>query len=37
VLSAIIGSVWLKEGALGRRLAGAGVVLAGVICVALAR
>jgi drug/metabolite transporter (DMT)-like permease len=37
VLSAIIGSVWLKEGALGRRLAGAGVVLAGVACVALAR
>jgi drug/metabolite transporter (DMT)-like permease len=37
VLSAIIGSVWLKEGALGRRLAGAGVVLAGVVCVALAR
>jgi len=37
VLSAIIGSVWMKEGALGHRLAGAGVVLAGVICVALAR
>jgi drug/metabolite transporter (DMT)-like permease len=37
VLSAIIGSVWMKEGALGRRLAGAGVVLAGVACVALAR
>jgi len=37
VLSAIIGSVWMKEGALGRRLAGAGVVLAGVVCVALAR
>ncbi len=37
VLSALIGSVWLKEGALGRRLAGAGVVLAGVVCVALAR
>lgn len=37
VLSAIIGSVWLKEGALGHRLAGAGVVLAGVACVALAR
>jgi hypothetical protein len=37
VLSAIIGSVWMKEGALGRRLAGAGVVLAGVACVAFAR
>jgi drug/metabolite transporter (DMT)-like permease len=37
VLSAIIGSVWLKEGALGRRLAGAVVVLAGVACVAMAR
>lgn len=37
VLSAIIGSVWMKEGALGPRLAGAGVVLAGVVCVAYAR
>jgi multidrug transporter EmrE-like cation transporter len=37
VLSAIIGSVWMKEGALGHRLAGAGVVLAGVVCVAFAR
>ena len=37
VLSAIIGSVWLEEGGLGRRLAGAGVVLAGVACVAMAR
>jgi drug/metabolite transporter (DMT)-like permease len=37
VLSAIIGSVWMKEGALGRRLAGAAIVLAGVVCVALAR
>ena len=37
VLSAIIGGVWLREGDLGRRLAGAGVVLAGVACVALAR
>ena len=37
VLSAIIGSVWLKEGGLGRRLAGAAVVLAGVACVAMAR
>lgn len=37
VLSALIGSLWLKEGALGPRLAGALVVLAGVVCVALAR
>jgi len=37
VLSALIGSVWLREGHLGRRLAGAAVVLAGVGCVALAR
>lgn len=37
VLSAIIGAAWMKEGAGGRRLAGAAVVLAGVACVALAR
>ena len=37
VLSAIIGSVWLREGHQGRRLTGAAVVLAGVGCVALAR
>ncbi len=37
VLSAVIGSVWMKEGELGRRLAAAAVVLAGVACVALAR
>lgn len=37
VLSAIIGSVWLNEGRLGPRLTGAGVVLLGVACVALAR
>ncbi len=37
VLSAIIGSVWLGEGSLGRRLLGSAVVLAGVVCVALAR
>ena len=37
VLSAIIGSVWLREGDLARRLAGAAVVLAGVACVTLAR
>ena len=33
VLSAVIGSVWFKEGGLRRRLAGAVVVLAGVACV----
>lgn len=37
VLSAVIGSVWLDEGRLGPRLVGAGVVLAGVACVAVAR
>jgi drug/metabolite transporter (DMT)-like permease len=37
VLSAVIGSVWFKEGPLAPRLAGAAVVAAGVICVALAR
>ncbi|MFQ5897250.1 MAG: EamA family transporter [Candidatus Methylomirabilia bacterium] len=37
VFSAIIGSLWLDESQLGPRLAGAGVVLAGVACVALAR
>ncbi len=37
VFSAIIGSLWLGEGRLGPRLAGAAVVLAGVVCVALAR
>jgi multidrug transporter EmrE-like cation transporter len=37
VLSAIIGSVWMREGALGRRLAGAALVLSGVACVTLAR
>ena len=37
VLSAIIGSLWLGEGRLGPRLLGAGVILAGVVCVALAR
>ncbi len=37
VLSAIIGSLWLGEGRLAPRLAGAGVVLAGVACVAVAR
>jgi len=37
VISALMGSLWMKEGALGKRLLGAGVVTSGVICVALAR
>ena len=37
VLSAVIGSLWLREGRLGPRLAGAAIVLVGVACVALAR
>jgi len=37
VISALIGSLWMKEGALGQRLVGAGIVAGGVICVALAR
>ncbi len=37
VFSAIIGSLWLAEGRLAPRLLGAGVVLAGVACVAMAR
>ena len=37
VLSAVIGSLWLREGSLGPRLAGAAIVLAGVVCIALAR
>jgi hypothetical protein len=37
VLSAVIGSRWLGEGALGARVAAASIVLAGVVCVALAR
>ncbi|HWN89776.1 MAG TPA: DMT family transporter, partial [Verrucomicrobiae bacterium] len=37
VISALMGSLWMKEGALGQRLLGAGVVASGVICVALAR
>ncbi len=36
-VSALIGSLWLREGALGPRLAGVAVILAGVACVALAR
>jgi drug/metabolite transporter (DMT)-like permease len=37
VLSALIGGVLFKEGRVAPRLAGAAVVLAGVVCVALAR
>jgi drug/metabolite transporter (DMT)-like permease len=37
VLSALIGSLLLREGRLPPRLAAAGIVLAGVACVALAR
>jgi len=37
LFSAFIGSLWLREGRLAPRLAGASVVLAGVVCVALAR
>jgi len=37
VLSAVIGSLWLREARLGPRLAGAAIVLAGVACIALAR
>jgi drug/metabolite transporter (DMT)-like permease len=37
VLSAFIGSWWLGEGRLGPRLAGAAVILSGVVCLALAR
>jgi drug/metabolite transporter (DMT)-like permease len=37
VLSAVIGSLWLHEGRLGPRLVGATIVLAGVVCIALAR
>ena len=37
VLSALIGSLWLREGRLGPRLAGAAIVLAGVACIAIAR
>lgn len=37
VLSAFVGSLWFREGALVPRLAGAAIVVAGVACVALAR
>jgi drug/metabolite transporter (DMT)-like permease len=37
VVSAFIGRFWLGERGLGRRLAGAAIILLGVVCVALAR
>jgi drug/metabolite transporter (DMT)-like permease len=37
VLSALIGGLWFREGHVIARLAGAAVVLAGVVCIALAR
>jgi drug/metabolite transporter (DMT)-like permease len=37
VLSVVIGRLWLGEAEMGRRLVGAGVIVAGVVCVALAR
>lgn len=37
LFSAFIGTFWLGEGRLGPRLVGAMVILAGVVCVALAR
>ena len=36
LFSAFIGSLWLGEGPLLPRLTGASIVLAGVVCVALA-
>jgi len=36
VISALMGSLWLKEGALGQRLLGAGIIASGVVCVARA-
>src|SRR5215813_15170369 len=37
VLSALIGTLWMGEGRVGPRLAAASIVLAGVVCVAMAR
>jgi len=37
VLSALSGTLWFREGRLAARLAGAAVILGGVVCVALAR
>lgn len=37
VLSAFVGSLWFREGALVPRLAGAAIVVGGVTCIALAR
>ena len=35
--SALLGSLWLREGRLAPRLAGAAIIVAGVACIALAR
>ena len=37
VFSVLIGSVWMGEGRMGLRMAGAAVILGGVACIALAR
>jgi drug/metabolite transporter (DMT)-like permease len=37
VLSALVGSLWFREGALTPRLAGVAIVVAGVACIAFAR
>ena len=37
VFSVLIGSVWMGEGRVGLRMAGAAVILGGVACIALAR
>jgi drug/metabolite transporter (DMT)-like permease len=37
VLSTVIGAVWLGEARFGSRLLGAAIILAGVVCIALAR
>jgi drug/metabolite transporter (DMT)-like permease len=37
VFSAVIGSLWLREGRLGPRFLGAAIILAGVVCVAAGR
>jgi drug/metabolite transporter (DMT)-like permease len=37
VFSVLIGSLWMGEGRLGLRMAGAAVILGGVACIALAR
>ena len=37
VFSVLIGSLWMGEGKVGLRMAGAAVILGGVVCIALAR